>query len=50
MSEPLQLAEPQLKRRLGLWVTTLTGVGVILGSGIYVLVGVAAGGARGSDD
>jgi len=43
MSEPLQLAEPQLKRRLGLWVTTLTGVGVILGSGIYVLVGVAAG-------
>jgi len=43
MTEPLQLAEPQLKRRLGLWVTTLTGVGVILGSGIYVLVGVAAG-------
>jgi len=43
MSEPLQLPEPQLKRRLGLWVTTLTGVGVILGSGIYVLVGVAAG-------
>lgn len=43
MTEPLQLAEPQLKRRLGLWVTVLTGVGVILGSGIYVLVGVAAG-------
>jgi len=43
MTEPLQLAEPQLKRRLGLWVTTLTGVGVILGSGIYVLVGVGAG-------
>jgi len=43
VTEPLQLAEPQLKRRLGLWVTTLTGVGVILGSGIYVLVGVAAG-------
>jgi APA family basic amino acid/polyamine antiporter len=43
MTEPLQLAEPKLKRRLGLWVTTLTGVGVILGSGIYVLVGVAAG-------
>jgi len=43
MTEPLQLPEPQLKRRLGLWVTTLTGVGVILGSGIYVLVGVAAG-------
>jgi APA family basic amino acid/polyamine antiporter len=43
MTEPLQLPEPQLKRRLGLWVTVLTGVGVILGSGIYVLVGVAAG-------
>jgi len=43
MTEPLQSAEPQLKRRLGLWVTTLTGIGVILGSGIYVLVGVAAG-------
>jgi len=43
MTEPAQTAEPQLKRRLGLWVTTLTGVGVILGSGIYVLVGVAAG-------
>jgi APA family basic amino acid/polyamine antiporter len=43
MTEPTQSAEPQLKRRLGLWVTTLTGVGVILGSGIYVLVGVAAG-------
>jgi APA family basic amino acid/polyamine antiporter len=43
MTEPLQLAEPQLKRRLGLWVTVITGVGVILGSGIYVLVGVAAG-------
>jgi len=43
MTEPVQSAEPQLKRRLGLWVTTLTGVGVILGSGIYVLVGVAAG-------
>jgi APA family basic amino acid/polyamine antiporter len=43
MTEPLQLAEPQLKRLLGLWVTVITGVGVILGSGIYVLVGVAAG-------
>jgi APA family basic amino acid/polyamine antiporter len=43
MTEPLLLPEPQLKRRLGLWVTVVTGVGVILGSGIYVLVGVAAG-------
>ena len=43
MTEPAQNGEPHLKRRLGLWVTTITGVGVILGSGIYVLVGVAAG-------
>ena len=43
MTEPAQNGEPQLKRRLGLWVTVITGVGVILGSGIYVLVGVAAG-------
>jgi APA family basic amino acid/polyamine antiporter len=43
MTEPALVPEPQLKRRLGLWVTVLTGVGVILGSGIYVLVGVAAG-------
>ncbi len=35
-------AEPQLKRRLGLLATTLIGIGVILGAGIYVLVGVAA--------
>ena len=31
-----------LTRRLGLTATTLTGVGVILGAGIYVLIGVAA--------
>ena len=35
-------AEPQLTRRLGLLATTLIGIGVILGAGIYVLVGVAA--------
>lgn len=34
---------PVLARRLGLTTTTLTGVGVILGAGIYVLVGIAAG-------
>jgi len=34
--------EAGLRRRLGLPVTTLTGIGVILGAGIYVLVGVAA--------
>lgn len=31
-----------LSRRLGLLTTTLVGIGVILGAGIYVLVGVAA--------
>jgi basic amino acid/polyamine antiporter, APA family len=31
-----------LSRRLGLWSTTLAGVGTILGIGIYVLIGVAA--------
>lgn len=36
-------SESGLARRLGLTATTLTGVGVILGAGIYVLVGVAAG-------
>src|SRR3989304_3243418 len=32
-----------LKRKLGLWPATLVGIGVILGAGIYVLVGVGAG-------
>lgn len=32
-----------LSRRLGLWATTLAGVGTILGIGIYVLIGIAAG-------
>jgi APA family basic amino acid/polyamine antiporter len=35
-------SESGLKRRLGLFSATLVGVGVILGAGIYVLVGVAA--------
>lgn len=34
--------ESALSRRLGLLVSTLAGIGVILGAGIYVLVGVAA--------
>jgi len=33
----------KLKRELGLWSTTLCGVGIILGAGIYALVGKAAG-------
>ena len=32
-----------LKRNLGLFETTLMGVGIILGAGIYVLIGAAAG-------
>jgi len=35
--------EVGLARRLGLAVATLTGLGVIIGSGIYVIIGVAAG-------
>jgi APA family basic amino acid/polyamine antiporter len=32
-----------LARELGLWEVTLSGVGIILGAGIYALIGVAAG-------
>ncbi|NYZ75171.1 amino acid permease, partial [Candidatus Micrarchaeota archaeon] len=32
-----------LKRVLGFWEVTLAGVGVILGAGIYALIGAAAG-------
>ena len=35
--------EAGLARRLGVSAATLSGVGIILGAGIYVLVGVAAG-------
>ena len=31
-----------LKRSLGLWQTILLGVGVMVGAGVYVLIGVAA--------
>jgi len=33
----------RLARRLGLLAATMTGLGVIIGSGIYVIIGVAAG-------
>jgi len=33
----------ELKRALGLWELTLSGVGIILGAGIYALIGKAAG-------
>ncbi|MDP3918667.1 MAG: APC family permease [Nanoarchaeota archaeon] len=35
----------KLKRELGLFQVTAAGVGIILGAGIYALIGVAAGGA-----
>ena len=35
--------EPTLKRELGLTEATLCGIGIILGAGIYALVGKAAG-------
>tara|TARA_Y100000310_G_C20690411_1_gene821830 strand:- start:1241 stop:2446 length:1206 start_codon:yes stop_codon:yes gene_type:complete len=35
----------KLKRHLGLFNLTLIGIGIILGAGIYALIGVAAGGA-----
>ena len=34
--------EAGLSRRLGLFAATMVGTGVILGAGIYVLVGVAS--------
>ncbi|MCK9494646.1 MAG: APC family permease [Dehalococcoidia bacterium] len=41
---PIDPAEGQhLRRSLGLWSVTVSGVGVVLGAGIYVLVGEAAG-------
>jgi APA family basic amino acid/polyamine antiporter len=42
-------AEPvALRRRLGIFETTVSGIGIILGAGIYVLVGEAAGRAGNS--
>jgi APA family basic amino acid/polyamine antiporter len=37
-----------LRRTLGLWGTTVSGVGIILGAGIYVLIGTAAADAGGA--
>ena len=33
----------ELKRELGLFEVTLSGVGIIVGAGIYALIGKAAG-------
>jgi basic amino acid/polyamine antiporter, APA family len=38
-----QSPNPPLKRELGLLEVTLSGVGIILGAGVYVLIGQAAG-------
>jgi APA family basic amino acid/polyamine antiporter len=43
MAEPNEDLEQGLSRRLGLAAATLTGLGVIIGSGIYVVIGIAAG-------
>ena len=34
-------SDTPLSRRLGLWSATLSGVGIILGAGIYVIIGAA---------
>ncbi|MSQ42482.1 MAG: amino acid permease [Dehalococcoidia bacterium] len=46
MSAPT--AAPALHCTLGLWGTTVSGVGIILGAGIYVLIGAAAADAGGA--
>jgi len=40
-------ARPQLERSLGLWQLVVSGVGIVIGAGIYVLVGEAAADAGG---
>lgn len=41
-------SRPKLERSLGLWTTTLIGIGIIIGAGIYALIGegVAVAGAN----
>ncbi len=41
--KPTAAAQDHLSRRLGVFEMTATGVGIILGAGIYVLIGEAAG-------
>jgi amino acid transporter len=41
------MSAPELRRTLGLWQVTVSGVGVILGAGVYALVGPAAARAGG---
>lgn len=37
------VSQPQLKRELGVWGATLMGLGSIVGTGIFVSIGIAAG-------
>jgi len=50
MTDPAaaEVVPPALRRTLGVWQVTLTGVGVILGAGVYALVGPAAAQAGGA--
>jgi amino acid transporter len=49
MLEPAAARTPPgaLRRTLGLWQVTVSGVGVILGAGVYALVGPASARAGG---
>ena len=40
---PIHKRKPKLKKELGLLEATFAGVGIILGAGIYALIGQAAG-------
>lgn len=40
--------QPALERKLGIWSVTLSGVGVIIGAGVYALIGPAAGKSGGA--
>lgn len=39
--QPIRPAAPELRRELGFWELTASGVGIIVGAGIYVLIGTA---------
>ena len=39
------LSKPKLKRSLGFWQASICGIGIILGAGIYALIGIGAGSA-----
>ena len=43
MDDPAMKVAPALRRRLGLPLLVLYGVGITIGAGIYVLIGAVAG-------